>query len=54
MGASPEVRQYLQIAFKTMLYDSAFEEVLTEHLEPQTAQQQVLRIETMLKVIVEG
>jgi predicted nucleotidyltransferase len=54
MGASPEVRQYLQIAFKTMLYDSAFEEGLTAHLEPHTAQQQVLRIETMLKVIVEG
>jgi predicted nucleotidyltransferase len=54
MGASQEVRQYLQIAFKTLLYDSAFEEGLTAYLEPHTAQQQVLRIETMLKVIVDG
>ncbi|MCK9403838.1 MAG: hypothetical protein M0Q26_10605 [Chitinophagaceae bacterium] len=54
MEANPDVRQYLQIAFSTMLADSAFEEGLTAHLEPHTALQQAIKIETILKAIVAG
>jgi hypothetical protein len=53
LNASSKVRLYLQNTFSEMLTDPNFEEGLIAHLEPNTASQQFIKIESILKTLVE-